>query len=403
MMTFDRNLIADIRDWLFAKALPFWADAGVDRAYGGFVEELEFSGADAGLPYKRVRVSCRQVYVFAHASLLGWTDGARLVDQGAAFLIDKAWQGEDAGFAHKLARDGSILDPTADLYEQAFALFAFAYAFKATGRSDYLQWAHKTLDYIETHLRDNDAGDGAGNGAGDGFWHNSNRSGHRLQNPHMHLAEASIAAFDATGDARFAGLAKDLAGLFQRRLFNRNAGTLTEYFERDWTVAGGAEGRIVEPGHQLEWAWILQQMRSRFGVGEAETIRRLVRFAETCGLNPETGAVMNRVDIDGTPIDAGSRSWPNTERIKAALALYELDGEDPRGVVNAAAGLLFERYLSSAPGAIDLPAGAWIDAFDHKGQPLSTRIPASILYHFFLAFAEILRLEKADEKTPTDH
>ena len=384
-MLFDPDLIKDIRDWLFTKSLPFWVEAGVDRKFGGFVEELDFDGSDAGLPYKRVRVTCRQIYAFSHASLLGWTDGAHLIDYGAQYLVDKAWQGGDAGFAFRLARSGEVSDPTADLYEQAFTIFAFAYAYKATQNTDYLQWAHKTLDFVEKHLRDRD---------GEGFWHNSRRAGHRQQNPHMHLTEACLAAYDASGDARFSGLAKELIALFERRFCDPATGFLREFFEADWSPAKGDEGRIVEPGHQYEWAWILQNARAGIGAGRAETIRALVSCAETHGLNPATGAIMNRIDIDGRPLDAGSRSWPNTERIKAAIALYELGGGDPAAVVEKTSRLLLKRYLSSAPGLIDIPEGAWIDAFDGVGEPIAERIPASILYHVLLAFAEVLRLQE---------
>ena len=391
-MLFTPELTTQIRDWLYEKALPFWAEAGVDHEFGGFVEALDFTGADAGVPHKRVRVTCRQIYVFSHAKLLGWTDGAHLIDRGADYLIEKAWRGDDAGFARRLTREGDVLDPTADLYEQAFALFAFAFAYQATQTPDYLQWAHKTADFIEEHLRDKE---------GEGFWHNSERTGHRQQNPHMHLTEACLAAASATGDERFSDLGKELIALFQNRFFNPETGALTEFFERDWSAAKGEKGHIVEPGHQLEWAWILQNARRRLGAGDARTIRMLIKYAETHGLNLKTGAIMNSIALNGRPIDAGSRSWPSTERIKAAVALYELDGEDPSDVVEQTSRLLFERYLSSAPGLIEIPEGAWIDAFDGEANPVSERIPASILYHLFLAFTEVLRLQDNARTTPS--
>jgi mannose/cellobiose epimerase-like protein (N-acyl-D-glucosamine 2-epimerase family) len=38
------------------------------------------------------------------------------------------------------------------------------------------------------------------------------------------------------------------------------------------------------------------------------------------------------------------------------------------------------------------PDGAWIDAFDADARPTVSTVPASTLYHVFLAFAEVLRL-----------
>jgi N-acylglucosamine 2-epimerase/mannose-6-phosphate isomerase len=86
-------------------------------------------------------------------------------------------------------------------------------------------------------------------------------------------------------------------------------------------------------------------------------------------------------------LDGGSRSWPNTERIKGQLALFELFGRDTRDAVAGSARVLLDRYLAVTP------RGSWIDDFDRSGRPIATAAPTSTLYHVFLAFAEILRLE----------
>ena len=87
-------------------------------------------------------------------------------------------------------------------------------------------------------------------------------------------------------------------------------------------------------------------------------------------------------------LDRGSRSWPNTERIKGWIGLYELTGVDPRAAIAGSARLLLDRYFTNcAPGA-------WIDHFDADGKATSQSAPASTLYHVFLAFAEVLRVEE---------
>jgi len=75
--------------------------------------------------------------------------------------------------------------------------------------------------------------------------------------------------------------------------------------------------------------------------------------------------------------------------LKAAIALYELDGTDPGPVIRSSGSLLLERYLAHRP------QGTWIDAFDAGGRPIVKTIPASTLYHVFLAFAEVLRVSGA--------
>jgi len=366
-----------IRSWMFDQALPFWAAHGLDREHGGYVEQLTLDGRDAEIDFKRTRVACRQVYVFSHAATIGWTAGAMLADAGVAYLTERAWQGPGKGFAKLTTRDGRVLDATPDLYDLAFVLFAFAWRHRAMKDELSLAWMHRTLDFIEQHMR---------HPGGLGFWHQLPPEGFRLQNPHMHLTEACLAAFEATGEQRFADHANALVHLFQTRFFDTASGTLAEYFNDDWSRAAGVEGRITEPGHQMEWAWILNSARKLLGVDTAVQIRAAIRFAEQHGVDRETGATFNCVRDDGTPIDRGSRTWPNTERLKAAVALYELDGVDPAPVIDPTVELLLQRYLSHKP------AGTWIDAFDGDGRPTVKTVPASTLYHVFLAFAEVLRI-----------
>ena len=366
-----------IHGWMFNDALPFWAEHGIDRAHGGYVEQLTLAGRDAGVAFKRTRVACRQVYVFSHASVLGWGAGNALAEPGIAFLIEQAWQGPDQGFVRTTTREGSVLDPTPDLYDLAFVLFAFAWRHRAMGDRLSLEWMHRTLDFIEHRMR---------HPGGLGFHSELPPDGFRLQNPHMHLTEACLAAFEASGDKRFGDEALALVDLFQTRLFNRASGTLAEQFTDDWSRAPGEAGRLVEPGHQMEWAWILNSARKTLGIDTAAEIRAAVSFAERYGVDPQTAATYNAVRDDGSPIDRGSRTWPNTERLKAAVALYELDEVDPAPVIDRTVDLLFDRYLAREP------RGTWIDAFDAEGRPQSQMIPASTLYHVFLAFAEVLRI-----------
>src|SRR5262249_11892631 len=157
--------------------------------------------------------------------------------------------------ARKLTRDGAVLDATPDLYDLAFVLFAFAWHARASGSQASRDWLHRTLDFIETHMR-HPAG---------GFRHELPMQGHRQQNPHMHLTEACLAAYETTGEARFADVAREIVGLFRTKFFDLKSGTLAEYFDDGLARASGADGRICEPGHQMEWVWILNAARKRLG------------------------------------------------------------------------------------------------------------------------------------------
>jgi len=367
---------AEIRSWMFDAALPFWGSAGVDRARGGFFEELDLNGQPTAASFKRTRVVCRQIYAFAHGALLGWREGLDLSAYGYEYLTSRAWLGPDKGWARRLTADGEVLDASIDLYDLAFVLFALAWRHKASGDRDPLVRAHQLLDFLDAHCRA---------GPGMGFLHEQAPGGWRWQNPHMHLLEASLAMYEASGDQRFLSLAGELVALFRRVLFDGR--TLAEYFDTALARAPGEAGRIIEPGHQFEWAWILSQYQRLANDDVAAEARALVSFGEAHGVDRATQVAYNQIRDDGAPLDRGSRAWPNTERIKGHVALFENGERGSLAAIEGSARLLLDRYLAVSP------RGLWIDDFDAEGRPLAKVAPASTLYHIFLAFAEVLRIE----------
>lgn len=378
---FEPALLNEINRWMFDVALPFWTEKGLDRENGGAVESLTLDGAgSSGAPFKRTRVICRQIYVFSHAQLLGASSAAAPADALYVYLTDRTWQGPDKGWPRTLDPiTAEALDPTPDLYDYAFVLFALAWRHKATRSAEALAWSHRTLDLIEARFRHPSGG----------FHHELPPSLPRQQNPHMHMTEALLALFETSGEARFRDLANEIAGLFCTRIARFPDGVLPEFFDDEWRATPGEKGRWTEPGHQFEWAWILAQHQKLTGADNRAAIRALVQRAEAHGADPITQITFNGVRDDGVALDRGSRTWPNTERIKGWLGLQEAAGEDAAATVSAVSGsaqLLLDRYLG-APW----PPGGWMDAFDGDGKPVAPNIPASTLYHVFLAFAELLR------------
>jgi mannose/cellobiose epimerase-like protein (N-acyl-D-glucosamine 2-epimerase family) len=369
---------AKIRHWLFDEALPFWATSGLDTDFGGPLEALNLQGTgSANITFKRTRVAARQLYVYSQASLLGWSDGRAVADTMFEHLMSRCWTGMDTGWVKRIAPDGSIIDPTPDLYDYAFMLFALGWYYRATKNALALSMAHKTLDIVEAKFR-HPLG---------GFEHELPASLPRLQNPHMHMLEAMLALVDATdGDGRFVDLSNELRDLFAHRLFSSATGVLPEFFDANLVAVAGERGRIVEPGHHMEWAWILGQHQRQTGQDNTGLISSLMTFAEENGVDAHTGLTRNMVRDDGLILDGGSRTWPNTERIKGWLAWQEFGGKDARSAVTQTVETLFARHLNHPV------AGCWYDAFDAAGACTAVDIPTSTLYHVYLCFVEILRV-----------
>lgn len=368
----------EVRTWLFDVALPFWAENGVDRVSGGFVEQLTLAGTDGGVDFKRTRAQCRQIYCFTHAALLGWREGAEVADHGWQFLLAHGAL-SDGAWVRRMGRTGGVLDPTCDAYDMAFVLFSHAWRHRLTGESQVVLSALATVDALNRRLRHPN---------GLGWIACEGRAQPREQNPHMHIAEAALELADTTGEARFADVAEEVIALFRGCFLDRQFGVLREYYGPDWSKPDPARGNVVEPGHMLEWAWILVRAKKLLGTNVGEDPLLLFENAESLGVSRKNGLVVDQIDPEGTVLSGGSRAWPQTERLKANLAMLESYGRDTRGGIAESVDTLLNRYLATEP------AGTWLDQFDEYGRPAVDKIPSSTFYHVMLAFSELLRLQQ---------
>ena len=368
-----RTAHARFRAWLFDSALPFWGSAGHAGPGRGTHEHLRLDGTPSGVSYTRMRVQARQIYVFSHAALLGWTEGERLARDGYAFITQRGGH-PDGGWVRRLSPSGQdVLDPAIDLYDQAFVLFALAWFARLTGDAAPLRLARETTTWIQASMA-----------APHGGFHNvvPVEPGPRQQNPHMHLLEAMLALHETTGDTYYAEVAHDLVDLFRRHLFDGATGTLGEFFAANWTAAAGPAGSHVEPGHHYEWVWLLDRYERQTGRTVTAELEQLYAFARQHGTDRDTGLVWDVVGRDGDVRQRSIRLWPQTEAIKAYVTMARR-GQNTVPLILRTVDTLLSRFLTGCP------PGAWIDQFDAGGAPAVDKIPTSSFYHVLMAYAEL--------------
>ena len=208
----------------------------------------------------------------------------------------------------------------------------------------------------------------------------------RLQNPHMHLLEACHAMYEVDPDGGHLARAGEIKTLFDTHFTDSPDGLLGEYFSHDWSPASGDHHDVIEPGHQFEWVWLLHRHAMLTGEPFSPAAQRLYDFGITT-LDDE-GRAIQTVRRDGTPVDRSRRTWPQTEALKAHLAMLERTGEEFHAdAAIASFDLLMDEYLT--------PEGGWIDNYDGEGQVLAKDMPASTGYHVVLALAELIRVAEA--------
>ncbi|MER8698234.1 AGE family epimerase/isomerase [Mesorhizobium sp. M1273] len=363
-----------VHHWLFEETVPLWSTVGVDERHGGFHEALGFDATPLMKP-KRMRTQARQIYAFAVAKARGWNGPAdRLISHGLEFMA-RHGRTDNGGWVRTLNVDGTVADAAEDAYDHSCVLLALAHAHMC-GNPDALRLGQETFAFIDAHLEDERL---------TGFRETSSGEGERRSNPHMHLLEAFLAWHQATGERAHLRRAARIVDLFRSHFFDPESWTLGEYFDHEWRPTPGEKGTWTEPGHHFEWASLLVDFAGRSGQsGLTGLARKLYASAIANGLNRATGLAYGAVSRQGLPLDRVSRSWPQAEAIKAAIALDGSGGPDLKPEIEARVGRLFRWHINPAP------LGLWIDRIDERGRSLASEVPASIFYHLVCALTQYL-------------
>ncbi|WP_312733831.1 AGE family epimerase/isomerase [Brevundimonas sp.] len=357
---FGRGLTA----WLTRQALPIWCSAG-RRLDGAFVEALEEDARPTITP-RRLRVQPRQVYVYAQAMRFGWRGPARAIIRSALEAMDRDHLRSDGLYRTLVADDGTPLDETAMIYDHAFILLALATWRQAapdlTGlegravalRERLLAKAMRPEGLVEAGTRPYQA------------------------NAQMHLLEACQAWMRVGKNAGWAALADDIVARARTRFIDPSSGALFEFFDEAWRVTPQAIEQI-EPGHQFEWATLLlKQGRLTGDASLAPVARRLFTMGER-GLFSCPPVAVDVMNAEG-PKTGSARFWPQTEWLKAALALAEAaEGSEREWLL---------RNASMAASAVELylrPNGLWRDRRTEAGSFEAGPSPASSFYHLMAA------------------
>lgn len=390
--TLADNLAANLSEmqtglklWLFDSALPLWWNVGGDPEKGGFYEKLNLDLTPHDIN-RRTRVAARQVFSYALAKTMGYTgdcDGP--IDQGLAWLSGPARNPQTGLLYAVLAPDGAVVKADFDFYDHAFAMLAYASALRVRPHD-------RTLEEKAVFIRDTIVANYAHPVRG--FEESNPRTLPLKANPHMHMFEACLAWIEAGGDDKWRKIAAMIADLCMDKFLHPANGSLREFFDGDWNPMPGEAGRVIEPGHQFEWAWLF--MRWAKMTGEDKYLKaalRLLDIAEVAGTDPKRDVTFNELWDDFTPKDENARLWPQTERMKAYVKLAAAATSDTdrhnaiAKAIQAATGL--KKYFDLNV----LPLGLYRDRMKTDGTFEIEPAPASSLYHIICAIDEVCTLE----------
>lgn len=348
--------------------LKFYDERVVDET-GGYFQNFRDDGSTFNESFRHLVSNARIVMNYCWAGKFFDNDNyLEIARHGLEYVEQVHWQPAIRGYAWLLDNHEPI-DLTQHAYGYAFVLMMYAAARKARIIFDDSKILN-LYELIESKFWQSDFGLYA-----DEISLSGTLSPYRGQNSNMHMCEAMIACFEATGNTLFI----DRAKLIASNIVNRQASLtddlvwehFTEDFKPDWEYNKDDPKNIYrpwgfQPGHQTEWSQLLVLINKY--APEAWLIERaknLFDRAFNISWDVEYGGLFYGFAPDGSICDSDKYFWVQSESLAAAAMLYEVTDESK----------YLENYLElwrySWAYFVDHEYGAWLWLLRQNNEPYS--------------------------------
>jgi sulfoquinovose isomerase len=295
---------------------------------GGFFEldpagrPLHFSN-----PVRAIHGTARMVHSYTIASLLGRPGADAIVDHGMRFLWEKHRDGRHGGYFWSVDDRGPI-DATKQGYGHAFVLLAASSA-RTIGHPLADAMIADVTGVLETKFWEPARGVFAEEFSSD--W--SPLGPYRGQNSNMHMTEALMAAFEATGRRAYLEKAQSIANQIIAVHAVQSGHRVPEHFTEDWRIDREyrAANEIFRPsgttpGHWLEWSRLLLQLWVLGGSQQGwmkPAAQALFAQAASLGWDQQRGGFFYTLDWNDRPAMRHKLWWPMAEGAGAASFLVD--------------------------------------------------------------------------------
>ncbi|MDB5473944.1 MAG: family epimerase/isomerase [Devosia sp.] len=299
---------------------------------GGF-HELDNAGKplSGDNPQRQIHVTTRMVHCAVIGSLIGRPGSDEIVDHGMRYVWEHHRDQKHGGYCWGVNDDG-ITDGSKQAYGHAFVLLAASSA-KLVGHPLAEQVLADVTQIINARFWDEQRG--AVRDEYNQDW--SHLLPYRGQNANMHMTEALMAAFEATGDRSYLAKAERIAELIIAKNAVPLGHRVAEHFDENWVLDKDYQGNEMfrpsgaTPGHWLEWSRLLFQLWS---LGDkrlswmTDAARNLFRQSIELGWDKVHGGFFYTLNWENEPIMREKLWWPVSEGIGAAAVLSAHDRDD---------------------------------------------------------------------------
>lgn len=289
-----KKLALQYKTELLNSCIPFWLEKSQDIEYGGYFSCLNRDGTVYDTD-KFIWLQGREVWMFAMLynkveKRQEWLDAAI---RGAEFLKRYAHDG-NYDFYFSVTREGKPIIQPYNIFSNTFACMAFAQLAEATGSGEYRDIALKTFQRI-LDRRDNPKG----------IWEKSYPGTRPMKGfslpmiiCNMALEIENIMPDKALLDKTIDECLSEVLDVF----YHPEYGAMLENVAPDGSMIDCFEGRVINPGHNLEALWFMMNLGIRRN--DKALIEKCVRISLDVielGWDKQYGGIFYFLDRKGYP------------------------------------------------------------------------------------------------------
>lgn len=314
--------------------LPFWVRHALDREKGGFHGKIGCDGSiDRESPRASV-ITSRILWTFSAACRLVDAEYRATADWAYDYIVKKFWDAEYGGVYWMLDHKGNPLSLRKQIYAQAFAAYAMAEYFRATGKPESLEFAQRLFRLIEDHSRDAvwkgylEARGRDWSALEDMRLSEKDLNSPKSMNTHLHVMEAYTNLLRVWRDPELQARQKELLEVTMDSIVDNATGHFKMFFDNRWNSLSDH----VSFGHDIEGSWLI--LEAAEVLGDAALVHRArkvaVRMAQTVydeGLDKD-GSLFYEADSKGVMIDPKKHWWAQAEAVVGFYNAYRLSGQE---------------------------------------------------------------------------
>lgn len=372
------STIRSLKNQLQLRWVPKWYGAFSDPN-GGFYERLGRDFKPLLTGQRRLVTQCRQLSIYSHAENARQKPLFAKLEQQFEFILTH-YRDDATGLWHfSLEDSAAVKDRTCDLYALSFVIFSFSHYFRARKDPRATYAARQVIDLIDTKFRLEELPGFAE--AIDTRYRPLPQM--RRQNPHMHLLEACLFAYEVWGDDIYKKIADEMVDLFRKYFFDAKENALSEFYS-DALHPHFEQGGKYEPGHYFEWVWLLKKHAAINGVeGLHDALcTKLLDWANFYGWDQKYGGIYDTLGPKGKVLSDTKRIWPFCEALKANALMLDsaTDRQKIKDRTQAMVNVFESKYMQER--------GFWTESLTRDLAPATDYMPGTTPYHVYFGIME---------------